>query len=212
VRIYASFPLHISGASSHRTFPRANGAAPPRSTVWRSVPLAISEPGAKLLPILDRCSGTGREKASNRSDWSCQSDDAKPSGTKETGFHLETATQLERVLNSFVAHRRARDEMRSPNAEALAFRSQPGGPLLEDHDTESRTVSSTHSTASTARGICTGFDGDATRWELAGINLPSSAHRWDTSSHRITGLYSGEIPLDQVCAAFSSKLLEKMEH
>ena len=29
-------------------FPRANGAAPPRSTVWRSVPLAISEPGAKL--------------------------------------------------------------------------------------------------------------------------------------------------------------------
>lgn len=31
------------------------------------------------------------------------------------------------------------------------------------------------------------------------------------SSHRVTALYSGEIPLDQVSAAFSSKLLEKME-
>ena len=46
--INASSPLHISEASSYRIFPRANGAAPPRSTVWRSVPLAISEPGAKL--------------------------------------------------------------------------------------------------------------------------------------------------------------------
>jgi len=32
------------------------------------------------------------------------------------------------------------------------------------------------------------------------------------SSHRMTALYSGEIPLDQVRAAFSSKLLEKMEN
>jgi hypothetical protein len=28
----------------------------------------------------------------------------------------------------------------------------------------------------------------------------------------MTALYSGEIPLAQVCAAFSSKLLEKMEN
>jgi hypothetical protein len=29
---------------------------------------------------------------------------------------------------------------------------------------------------------------------------------------RMTALYSGEIALDQVCAAFFSKLLEKMEN
>jgi hypothetical protein len=31
------------------------------------------------------------------------------------------------------------------------------------------------------------------------------------SSHQMTALYSGEIPLEQVRAAFSSKLLEKMD-
>jgi hypothetical protein len=42
--------------------------------------------------------------------WSCQSDDAKRSGTKETGFRLETATQLERLPDSFVAQLRGRGE------------------------------------------------------------------------------------------------------
>jgi integrase len=50
------------------------------------------------------------------------------------------------------------------------------------------------------------------RWELAGINLAVIRQQMGHSSHRVTALYSGEVPLDQVRAAFSSKLLEKMEN
>jgi hypothetical protein len=42
---------------------------------------------------------------------------------------------------------------------------------------------------------------------LAGIN-PAVIRQ----QHRMTALYSGEIPLEQVRAAFSSKLLEEMEN
>ncbi len=44
---YASFRLHINGGVLIAFSLQANGAAQPRSTDWRSVPLAISEPGAK---------------------------------------------------------------------------------------------------------------------------------------------------------------------
>jgi integrase len=50
------------------------------------------------------------------------------------------------------------------------------------------------------------------RWELAGINPAVIRQQMGHSSHRLTALYSGEIPLDQVRAAFSRKLLEKMEN
>src|SRR5258708_39599704 len=46
---FASSCLHISRGVSHRIVPPVPaGAVPPRSTVWRSVPLAIPETGAKL--------------------------------------------------------------------------------------------------------------------------------------------------------------------
>jgi hypothetical protein len=48
--------------------------------------------------------------------------------------------------------------------------------------------------------------------ELAGINPAVIRQQMGHSSHRMTALYSGEIPLDQVRAAFSRKLLEKMEN
>jgi len=61
-------------------------------------------------------------------------------------------------------------------------------------------------------GICTGFDGDATGdGNLPESTLPSSANKW-TWHPPHDGAYTGEIPLDQVFAAFSSKLLEKMEN
>jgi hypothetical protein len=50
------------------------------------------------------------------------------------------------------------------------------------------------------------------KWELAGINPAVMYQQMGHSSHRMTALYGGEIPLDEVCAAFSRKLLEKMEN
>jgi integrase len=50
------------------------------------------------------------------------------------------------------------------------------------------------------------------RWELAGIKPAVIRQRMGHSSGRMTALCSGEIPLDQVRAAFSSKLLETMEN
>jgi hypothetical protein len=47
---------------------------------------------------------------------------------------------------------------------------------------------------------------------LAGINPAVIRQQMGHSSHRMTALYSGEIPLGQVRAAFSSKLLKKMEN
>jgi hypothetical protein len=58
-----------------------------------------------------------------------------------------------------------------------------------------------------------GFDlGCKWRWELSGINPAVIRQQMGHRSHRMTALCSGEIPLDQVCAAFSSKSLEKMEN
>jgi len=50
------------------------------------------------------------------------------------------------------------------------------------------------------------------RWELARIKPAVIRQQMGHSSERMTTLYSGEIPLDQVRAAFSGKLLEKMEN
>jgi integrase len=97
------------------------------------------------------------------------------------------------------------------NAEALvwllAWRAAP-----RDHDTESKAVSSTQSTRFAARRSARISTGCNRRWELAGINPAVIRQQMGHSSHRMTALYSGEIPLDQVREAFSSKLLEKMEN
>src|SRR5713101_3846026 len=100
----------------HESQERAEpGGACRRTRRWKKV---------LLLPILDRCSGAGRKKASNRSDWAYQSDDAKRGGTKEAGFHFEAATQLERLPDSFSALLRGRGEtlserVRTQNASRL---------------------------------------------------------------------------------------------
>jgi integrase len=93
--------------------------------------------GKKYYFLLDRCTGTGRKKASNRS--------GKALGLPQGGLH--------------------------------AFR----------------------------RGC-------NRRWELAGIKPAVIRQQMGHSSERMTSLCSGEIPLDQVRAAFSGKLLGKMEN
>jgi integrase len=100
----------------------------------------------------------------------------------------------------------------NPNAEALVFRSQRGGPLLET-TILSQGLYPTLKALGLPQGGLHGFRrGCNRRWELAGINPAVIRQQMAHSFHPTTALYSGEIPLDQVRAAFSSKLLEKMEN
>ncbi|SRR6266404_165254 len=95
--------------------------------------------------------------------------------------------------------------------------SRNGGTVLRstrsvNHHTESRAVSGTKALDLPQGGLHGFRRGCNRRWELAGINPAVIRQQMGHSSHRRTALYSGEIPLDQVRAAFSSKLLEKMEN
>jgi integrase len=102
--------------------------------------------------------------------------------------------------------------MGSPNAEALVFRSQRGGQLLETTILNQGLYPALKALGLPQGGLHGFRRGCNRRWELAGINPAVIRQRMGHSSHRMTALYSGEIPLDQVCAAFSRKLLEKMEN
>jgi integrase len=99
-----------------------------------------------------------------------------------------------------------------PNAETLVFRSQRGGPLLETTILNQGLYPALKALGLPQGGLHGFRRGCNRRWELAGINPTVIRQQMGHSSHRMTALYSGEIPLDQVCAAFSSKLLEKMEN
>jgi integrase len=103
-------------------------------------------------------------------------------------------------------------EMGDPSAETLVFRSQRGGPLLETTVLNQGLYPALKILGLQQGGLHGFRRGCNRRWELAGINPAFFRQQMGHSSHRMTALYSGEIPLDQVRAAFSSKLLEKMEN
>jgi integrase len=103
-------------------------------------------------------------------------------------------------------------------SDELVFRSRAGGALLE-----TTVLNQGLHLALTAlglpRGGLHGFRrGCNRRWELTGINPAVIRQQMGHTSARMTMLYSGEIPLDQVRAAFSSKtgnqivVLENMEN
>jgi len=94
-----------------------------------------------------------------------------------------------------------------PNAETLVFRSKRGGPLLETTILNQGLYPALKALGLPQGGLHGFRRGCNRRWELAGIN-PAVIRQ----QHRMTALYSGEIPLEQVRAAFSSKLLEEMEN
>jgi len=98
------------------------------------------------------------------------------------------------------------------NAETLVFRSQRGGPLLETTILNQGLYPALKALDLPQGGLHGFRRGCNRRWELAGINPAVIRQQMGHSSYRMTALYSGEIPLDQVRAAFSSKLLEKMEN
>jgi integrase len=102
--------------------------------------------------------------------------------------------------------------MGDPNAETLVFRSQRGGPLLETTILNQGLYLALKILGLQQGGLHGFRRGCNRRWELAGINPAVIRQQMGHSSHRMTALYNGKIPLDQVRAAFSSKLLEKMEN
>ena len=69
--------------------------------------------------------------------------------------------------------------MGSPNAEALVFRSQRGGQLLETTILNQGLYTALKALG-LPQGVCMGFDGDATGdGNLPESTLPSSASKWD---------------------------------
>lgn len=100
----------------------------------------------------------------------------------------------------------------SLGAEELVFRSQRGGPLLETTILNQGLYPALKALGLPQGGLHAFRRGCNRRWELAGIKPAVIRQQMGHSSERMTTLYSGEIPLDQVRAAFSSKLLEKMEN
>jgi integrase len=99
----------------------------------------------------------------------------------------------------------------------LIFRSRSGGPLLES-TILSQGLHPALKALGLPKGGLHGFrQGCNRRWELAGINPAVIRQQMGHTSARMTMLYSGEIPIDQVQAAFSTKtgtqivVLETME-
>jgi integrase len=102
----------------------------------------------------------------------------------------------------------------------LIFRSRTGGPLLET-TILSQGLHLALRALGLPKGGLHGFRrGCNRRWELAGINPAVIRQQMGHTSARMTTLYSGEIPIDQVRAAFSRQskigtqnvVLENMEN
>jgi integrase len=96
-------------------------------------------------------------------------------------------------------------------ADSLVFRSQRGGPLLE-----TTVLSQCLHPALRALGLPrAGFHafrrGCNRRWELAGLNPAVLRQMMGHSSATMTRLYSGEIPLQDVAAAFSKTFGRELE-
>jgi integrase len=103
-------------------------------------------------------------------------------------------------------------------SDELVFRSKAGGPLLETTILNQGLHPALKSLGLPKGGLHGFRRGCNRRWELAGINPAVIRQQMGHTSQRMTALYSGEIPLDQVVAAFSSKtgtknvVLENMEN
>jgi integrase len=101
----------------------------------------------------------------------------------------------------------------------LVFRSRSGGPLLET-TILNQGLHPALKALGLPKGGLHGFRrGCNRRWELAGINPAVIRQQMGHTSQRMTALYSGEIPLDQVRSAFSNTktgtknvVLENMEN
>lgn len=100
------------------------------------------------------------------------------------------------------------------DANALVFRSHRGGPLLETTILAQCLHPAVKALGMPRSGFHAFRRGCNRRWELAGLNPAVQRQMMGHSSASMTRLYSGEIPLTDVAAAFSKMFggeLETME-
>ena len=103
------------------------------------------------------------------------------------------------------------------DTNALVFRSQRGGPLLETTILSQCLHPALKSLGLPRSGFHAFRRGCSRRWELAGLNPAVHRQMMGHSSETMTKLYSGEIPIEDVASAFSKTfgnqidVLETME-
>jgi integrase len=95
---------------------------------------------------------------------------------------------------------------------ALVFRSKRGSPLRETNVLHEFLHPVLKALGLPQAGMHAFRHGCNRRWELAGMNPAVLRQQMGHSSAAMTARYTGEIPLEQVRAAFSSMELENMEN
>jgi integrase len=106
----------------------------------------------------------------------------------------------------------------APGSDALVFRSKHGGPLLETTVLNQGLYPALEALNLQKAGLLAFRRGCNRRCELAGIVPAVIRQQMGHTGAAMTRLYSGEIPMEQVQAAFSSKIgnqivvLENMEN
>jgi integrase len=100
----------------------------------------------------------------------------------------------------------------SQNPSALVFRSKRGSPLRETNVLHEFLHPVLKALGLPQAGMHAFRHGCNRRWELAGMNPAVLRQQMEHSSAVTTARYTGEIPLEQVRAAFSSMELENMEN
>jgi integrase len=102
--------------------------------------------------------------------------------------------------------------------DALIFRTKKGGPLRENCVLTQGLHPALKALGFEKDGMHAFRRGCNRRWELAGMNPAVLRQQMGHSSSAMTALYTGELPLEQVRAGFSSKfgneivVLENMEN
>jgi integrase len=129
-----------------------------------------------------------------------------------------TGRSFSAILRAGAAMRTPKAFLRSSLPDELIFRSRRDGALLETTILNQGLYPALKALALPKGGLHGFRRGCDRRWELAGINPAVIRQPMGHTSQRMTTLYGGEIPLDQGCAAFSSKtgneivVLENMEN
>ena len=98
------------------------------------------------------------------------------------------------------------------NSSDLVFHSKRGSPLRETNVLHEFLHPSLKALGFPQAGMHAFRHGCNRRWELAGMNPAVLRQQMGHSSAVMTARYTGEIPLEQVRAAFSSMELENMEN
>ena len=106
----------------------------------------------------------------------------------------------------------------APSSDTLVFRSKRGGPLLETTLLNQGLYPTLEALSLKKAGLHAFRRGCNRRWEMAGIVPAVIRQQMGHTTAAMTRLYSGEIPIEQVQAEFSSKfgtkidVLENMEN